>query len=297
MASPEGISAEAAFPQPGAWSRLGREARRSPATVVGGLLLLVHLVMAIFGPWLAPSPYGELHMIHTLEAPSAAFPFGTDAFGRDVFSRVLWGARGTLALAAASTILAGLLGSVIGIAAGFYRGWLDEVLMRVMDGLMSLPSLLLAMLVLTTLGSSPMNILMSIAFVFMPRTARVVRSGILSIAATDFVEAARALGAGNFRIMWHELLPNAWTPIIVETSIRFSYAILLATSLGFLGLGVQPPYPDWGLMINEAINFLAAAPWMAIFPSLAISTAVVGANLVGDRLRDVLTGATAEEVL
>jgi peptide/nickel transport system permease protein len=160
--------------------------------------------------------------------------------------------------------------------------------MRIMDGLLSFPSLLLAMLILSTLGSNRINLILGIALVFTPRVARVSRSVALGLRGLEFVEAAKVRGESAFYIITREMLPNAWPPIIVEATIRFSFAILLAASLGFLGLGVQPPAPDWGLMVSEARNFLQLAPWLAIFPSIAISSAVIGANLFGEGIRQVL---------
>jgi peptide/nickel transport system permease protein len=200
----------------------------------------------------------------------------------------MWGARGTLVLATVSTLLGVGLGVVVGMVGGFYRGFLDEVLMRLVDALMALPALLLAMLLLTTVGANPAYVALGIAVVFMPRSARVVRGVALRLAASDFIDAARVRGERGAYILFHEMLPNAWAPITVELTIRFAYAILLATSLGFLGLGAQPPAPDWGLMINEALPFLSQAPWLAILPAAAISSAVVGANLLGDGLREAL---------
>jgi peptide/nickel transport system permease protein len=235
-------------------------------------------------------------MVHVLEPPSREFWAGTDQFGRDQWSRVMWGARGTLALATVSTILGVGLGVVVGMVGGFYRGLLDEVLMRIMDALMALPALLLAMLLLTTVGASPVYVTLGIAVVFMPRSARVVRGVALALAASEFIDAARVRGERGPYIVFREMLPNAWAPITVELTIRFAYAILLATSLGFLGLGAQPPAPDWGLMINEALPFLSQAPWLAIVPAVAISSAVVGANLMGDGLREALALRHAGEV-
>jgi peptide/nickel transport system permease protein len=157
-----------------------------------------------------------------------------------------------------------------------------------MDALMALPSLLLAMLILTTVGSNPVYVVLAIALVFIPRSARVVRGVALSLAASEFVDAARVRGESAAYIIFREMLPNSWAPIIVELTIRFGYAILLIASLGFLGLGARPPTPDWGLLVNEALPFLSQAPWLAILPAIAISTAVVGANLVGDGIRDAL---------
>ncbi len=260
----------------------------SPAGGTGAVLLAIHLGLAVFGPALAPYPFAQFNILHTLEAPSRAFLGGTDQYGRDQLSRVMWGARSTLALATASTLLGVGLGVVVGMLGAFYRGLVDELLMRVMDALMALPALLLAMLLLTTVGADPVYVALGIGVVFMPRTARVVRGIALSLAAAEFIDAARARGERGLYIIFAEMLPNAWAPIIVELTIRFAYAILLATSLGFLGLGAQPPAPDWGLMVNEALPFLAQAPWLAILPAAAISTVVVGANLLGDALSDVL---------
>jgi len=260
----------------------------SPAATAGALFLAVHIGLALLGPALAPYPYTEFHIAHGLEPPSRQFLGGTDQFGRDQLSRVMWGARGTLAVAAVSTVLGVTMGVVVGMVGGFYRGVLDEILMRIMDGLMALPGLLLAMLILTTLGPSPIYVVLGIAVVFMPRSARVVRGVALSLAASEFIDAARVRGESAGYIIFREMLPNARAPIIVEATIRFAYAILLATSLGFLGVGAQPPAPDWGLMINEALPFLNQAPWLAILPAIAISTAVMGANLLGDGLQEAL---------
>jgi peptide/nickel transport system permease protein len=182
-------------------------------------------------------------------------------------------------------VLGEALGVTVGLVGGYYRGVVDEVLMRTMDALMAFPSILLAMLILTSLGHSPVYVVVGISIVFMPRAARVLRGLVLSLASSEFVDAARVRGERGWYILFRELLPNAWTPIIVDSTIRFSYAILLATSLGFLGLGAAPPSPDWGLMINEALPFLNQAPWLALLPALAISSAVVGANLLGDGIQ------------
>jgi peptide/nickel transport system permease protein len=262
--------------------------RRSPAILLGALLLALHLGLALLGPTLAPYGFAQMQVLHTLEPPSRTFLAGTDQFGRDQLSRVMWGTRRTLAVAMISTTLGVALGVAVGMVGGYYRGWVDEVLMRLVDALMALPALLLAMLILTTLGSSPVYVVLGIAVVFMPRTARMVRGVALSLGQAEFVDAARLRGESGAYVILREMLPNAWAPIIVESSIRFSYAILLATSLGFLGLGAGPPTPDWGLMINEALPFLDQAPWLAVLPALAISSAVVGANLVGEGIREAL---------
>jgi len=267
----------------------------SPTAAVGTALLAIHVGLAVFGPALAPRHFARFDILHTLEPPSRAFWGGTDQFGRDQLSRVMWGARGTLLLATACTILGVGLGVIVGMVGAFYRGLIDEVLMRIVDALMALPALLLAMLVLTTVGANPVYVALGIGVVFMPRSARVVRGIALALASSEFIDAARARGEHGLYIIFAEMLPNAWAPIIVEATIRFAYAILLATSLGFLGLGAQPPAPDWGLMINEALPFLAQAPWLAILPAAGISSVVIGANLLGDALREALALRGLEE--
>jgi len=256
--------------------------RKSPDLVIGAALLLLHMTLIIFGPFATPYPYTEFHMTDALKAPSLQYWFGTDQFGRDVFSRVVYGAHGTLLLSTAATALGVGLGVAIGMAVGYRGGRVDEFVMRIMDGMLSFPSLLLAMLIMSSLGPSRMNVIIAIMIVFIPRSTRVLRSVTLGLKNLEFVEAAKVRGESAFWVITRELLPNALGPIVVELAIRLSFAILLSTSLGFLGIGVQPPEPDWGLMVSEGRQYLQTAPWLMFFPALAISTAVIGANLFGD---------------
>jgi peptide/nickel transport system permease protein len=266
-----------------AWLGAG-SLRATPDMLIGGLLLLVHLALVLVGPYVTPYPYTEFHMADALQAPSWQYWFGTDQFGRDVFSRVVYGARGTLLLAASATALGVGLGVAIGMTVGYHGGKLDEVVMRIMDGLLSFPSLLLAMLIMSSLGPSPVNVVIAIMIVFVPRSTRVLRSVTLGLKSLEFVEAAKVRGESAFYVITRELLPNAAGPIVVELAIRLSFAILLSTSLGFIGIGVQPPAPDWGLMVSEGRKYLQTAPWLMLFPALAISTIVIGTNLFGDWL-------------
>lgn len=276
--------------QPAAWRWLVRLCQ-SPAGLIGLLIIGTYVIFAIFGESIAPYSYTEQNYSHTLQAPSAEYWFGTDQFGRDIFSRVLVGSRNILLLAIFATGLGLILGISVGLSAGYYGGMIDEVLMRLMDIMLSFPSLLLALLILSTLGSNLINVIIGIGIVFMPRVARVVRSVVLSIKTKEFVDAAKVRGESAFYIMTQEILPNATAPIIVESSIRVSYAILLGASLGFLGLGVQPPAPDWGLQVSEGRQFILTAPWVVLFPSLAIASLVVGVNLLGDGIRQVIETA------
>jgi peptide/nickel transport system permease protein len=248
---------------------------------------------AALAPVLAPFSPTEFHIEDKLQGPSATYWFGTDQYGRDLFSRVLYGGRSALLIASAATALGLLLGGAIGMAAAYYGRAVDEALMRTADAMLSFPSLLLAMLILTMMGPSLRNLVVGIAVVFAPRVARVMRSVVLSLRNKEFVEAARLRGESGLYIMGREILPNALAPMVVEGSIRISYAILLVGTLGFLGLGVQPPSPDWGLAVSEARNFISVAPWLVLAPSAAIATLVVGVNLLADGLHRAVDPASA----
>jgi peptide/nickel transport system permease protein len=264
-------------------------AERWPLSLVAGAVVVgVFVLFAAVGPWVAPYDVETFHRKDALQAPSAAYWFGTDRYGRDVFSRVLVGSRTTVSMALAGT-LAGLAGGLlIGLVSGYAGGRLDELLMRGMDVVMSFPSLLLALLVVAMLGASTVNAVVSIGVVFTPRVARVVRSAALGVRTAEFVEAAQVRGERGAYIVFREILPNLWPPIIVEGSIRMSYAVLLSVSLSYLGLGAQPPTPDWGLMVSKERAFLVLAPWVVLFPAGAIVALIMGVNLLGDGLRDTL---------
>lgn len=263
-----------------------------------GLVLLVPLIVAsLVGPYFTPHDPTETHLMDKFEGPSAEYPMGTDHLGRDLLSRVMIGGRTSLFLGVSATMLGLLLGIPIGLGAGYAGGRIDEAIMRLMDALMSFPSLLLALLILTTLSSSIWNAILAIGIVYAPRLARVVRGSTLSVKEEEFVQAAKARGESHTYIMFGEILPNIWSPIIVEGSIRIGFAILVGTSLSFLGLGAQPPYPDWGYMIAQARNHLWSTPWFLIWPSLALGATVIGFNLFGDGLRDVIDPQVGGEQL
>jgi peptide/nickel transport system permease protein len=275
------------WPFTAVWERIVRLSK-IPTALAGMIIVVIFVVMAILGQAIAPYTHTQFHLEATLQSPSAQFWFGTDQYGRDIFSRVIVGSRNIMVMAALSTALGMVLGTTVGLIAGYRGGMTDELLMRLMDVMMSFPSLLLALLILSTLGPALINVIVAIAVVFTPRVARVVRSVVLSIKNQEFVDAARVRGESTFYILTQEILPNATGPIVVEASIRISYAILLGASLGFLGLGVQPPSPDWGLQASEGRNFILAAPWIVLFPSLAIALLVVGVNLLADGLGQMI---------
>lgn len=264
---------------------LFRLALRTPAGRIGLPIVLLHLTLALIGPWLAPYPATEFHVEYQLEGPSSQFWLGTDQFGRDILSRVMSGARSIIGISVAGAALGIVLGTLLGMSSGYKGGKTDEVVMRVADGLMSFPSLLMALLILTSLGASGVNIVLTIGVVFVAPIARVMRSSMLALKTLEFVESARMRGESEAYIIFREILPNALPVLAVEASVRLSYAILLASSLGFLGLGVQPPSPDWGLMISESRRFIVNAPWVALAPAGAVASLVVGVNLLTDGIR------------
>lgn len=273
------------------WRRL----QRTPSTLVGLLIVLFFLFMALFGPLVAPYGYAEQQIAVRQQPPSLAHLFGTDLFGRDVLSRVLVGSRDIFVLSGTGTLVAVLLGLTVGLFSGYYGGLLDEGIMRLMDVLLSVPALLLAMLLLAMVGPSQLNVVIVVALLYIPMVSRVVRSVVLDLKTKEFVEAAKVRGESSLYIMFREILPNAWPPLIVEAAARFSYSIFLIASLGFLGLGVQPPSPNWGLMVAEARDSYALAPWTLLFPSAAISLLIVGISLMSDGLRRLLRpGITGE---
>jgi peptide/nickel transport system permease protein len=278
---------------PRRWRRL----LATPSATIGGVILLAYLLLAVVGSAIAPYPPLEFHYQDTLKAPSGTYLLGTDQFGRDILSRVLAGTRSIMLIAFGATALGVVAGTLVGLTAGYYGGKIDETIMRVADGLMSFPSLLLALLILTTLGSSLGNIIIGVAITFVPRVARIIRSVALDIRTQPFVQAAQARGERAPYIIAREMLPNAMPAIIVESSIRVGYAILIGASLGFLGLGVQPPTPDWGLMIYEGRSMIQSAPWLVLGPAVAISTLVIAANLFADGLSRVLDSSERMEEL
>ncbi|HTP59840.1 MAG TPA: ABC transporter permease [Spirochaetia bacterium] len=265
---------------------LGR-LRRNPAALGGTIVFVFFLLMAVFGPLVAPYGFEAQNIANRLRPPSVAHLLGTDQYGRDILSRILVGSRDIFLLSGSGTLLAALIGVSLGLFSGYYGRLWDEALMRVLDVLLSFPPLLFALLLLATVGPSPVNLLIVISVLYVPMLARLARSMVLDLRSKEFVEAARVRGEQDFAILFREILPNAAGPILVEVSVRFSYSIFLVASLGFLGLGVQPPSPDWGLQINEARSFFATAPWILLFPAGTISLLVVATNLMTDGLRQV----------
>lgn len=249
-------------------------------------VIALYLLVALFGEAVAPYSPTAFNLTSVLRPPSAEHLFGTDGFGRDVFSRTLAGARSILGLAAAATLLGVGTGWLLGASAGYVGGFIDEATMRAVDVLLALPGLLLALLIMTSAGSSPSRVLVSIAIVFVPKAARIARAATLPIRALGFVDAAKMRGDRWFVVVTREIIPNLRAELTVELCLRFAYALLLISSLGFLGFGVQPPAPDWGLMISDSRNFVSVAPWMMLFPAVAIGLIVVAVSSLADAVTD-----------
>lgn len=265
-----------------------RAALRDPRVLVGGVLMVALTIMAVFADQLAPHDPNLQNLTNRFASPGDGFLLGTDLYGRDMLSRLLIGGKFSLLVGVVSTVLGGVLGSVLGMIAGFVRGVFDVVLMRLTDALLAFPTLLLALIIVATLGPSMTNLIIAIALAVIPRFVRIVRGAVIEVAALDYVTSARVVGARPARILRLEVLPNITSPIIVTTSFMLATAILVEASLGFLGLGIQPPTPTWGNMINEALPRVRLTPIGAIYPGVAITIVVLALNLLGDGLRDIL---------
>ena len=259
----------------------------APRAALGVFLVALAAIAALGAPVLAPFDPNLPDFAATLSPPSIQHPFGTDDLGRDVFSRILHGAKASLFVGFASVAGALVLGVGMGLVAGYFGRWADAVLMRVMDVVFAFPSILLALAITAVLGPSLGNAILAIAVVNLPIFARIARAQTLVVRALDFVEAKRALGFGAANILARTIAPNIMAPVIVQGSLLFAAAIITESYLSFLGLGVQPPTPTWGNMLRSAIGFLDLAPWLAWFPGVAIFLTVLGFNLVGDALRDL----------
>lgn len=270
------------------WKRSLRPLIDNPLTIAGGVLILVMVALAFSANLVAPYDPLDIAVSGALKGPSLAHWFGTDRFGRDVFSRVIYGSRISLWVGFTSVAAATVIGTLVGLVSGYFGGWLDHLSGRVMDVIFSFPSLLLAIAIAAVLGPGVNNAIIAIVIVYAPLFSRVARASVLAERGKDYIDAARVAGGGHARILRLHILPNILSPLIVQVAISISQAILVESYLSFLGLGTQPPSPSWGTMLNEGKNYLESAPWASVFPGLAIMAAVLGFNLLGDGLRDIL---------
>lgn len=272
----------------GPWLEAWLSFKKSKSALVGSAIVLFFVLIAIFGPLFAPQGINDQNLSLRLQPPSAEFWFGTDDLGRDVFSRILHGARISLTVGLAAVLISAVAGSFLGIIAGYYGRWVDTIISRIFDIMLAFPSILLAIAVVSILGPSLQNALIAIAIINIPSFGRLIRSRVLSIKEEEYIHAAKATGMKNSRILWNHILPNSMTPVIVQGTLSIATAIIEAAALGFLGLGAEAPQPEWGKMLADARMFLLNAPWAMIFPGLAIMLTVIGFNLMGDGLRDAL---------
>ncbi len=267
---------------------VGRQFVRNKAAVVGLVLIALFLTTALLAPYIAPYDPAVIDLKSRLEGPSRQHWLGTDELGRDVFSRIIIGARITLVITMGAVGLALAIGSFMGLVAGFYRGRVDTLVSRIIDVLMAMPGFLLAIAIIATLGVGTTNVILAVGIYSIPAFARIARGSTLAAREQDYILAARALGASSRRIMLRHIVPNIVPPLIVQATLRLATAILSASSLSFLGLGPQPPTPEWGAMLSTARNFFTSAPMLVVFPGLAILLVALGFNLMGDGLRDSL---------
>jgi peptide/nickel transport system permease protein len=268
--------------------RTGISWRRHALLAAGGLLVVVVLLAALFAPAIAPySPY-DLDVTKMLQGPTLEHWFGTDEVGRDVLSRTIFAARISVEVALVAVGVGLIGGTIIGVVAAYTGGLVDLGMMRCMELLFSFPAILLAVVLMASLGTSILNAMIAIGIIFIPGFARLARASTNSVLREQYIEAARTIGMGNLRILTREILPNVVTPLLVEAAVAFAYAVLLESALSFLGLGAQPPEPSWGNMLNTGRGFMAQAPLLSVIPGMAMFLCVLGFNLLGDGLRDVL---------
>ena len=271
------------------WYKIKRLCQRYPLGAIGSFIVFLVVFAAIFADVVAPYDPTQTNAKMSLSPPGTDMLFGGDMMGRDVLSRIIHGARISLAVGIGSTLLGGIIGTIIGLMCGYFMGWFDLFIQRIIDMMQALPLLVMALVMAASLGPSLENTIIAISIPLVPQVARVIRSNVLSLREMPFVEAARSVGMSHSRIAFRHILPNTLAPLIVLGTAQLGSAILTEASLSFLGLGVPEPYPSWGRMLSEsAAEYVRVAPWLVIFPGIAISAAVFGANLMGDAVRDYL---------
>lgn len=266
------------------WKRL----KRNKMAMFGLVIIVILFITAIFADFIAPYSYDEQDLLNMFQTPSKEHIFGTDEFGRDIFSRVVYGARISLKVGFVAVTISLIIGGIIGALAGYYGGILESVLMRGMDILLAIPQILLAIAIVAALGPSIINLMVAVGISSIPGYARLVRASVLTIREQEFIEAAKASGSSDIRIIFKHILPNSMAPIIVQATIGVAIAILTAAGLSFIGLGIQPPTPEWGSMLSGGRSYIRDFPHMTLFPGIAIMITIFALNLLGDGLRDAL---------
>lgn len=272
----------------GPWKDAWRSFRKNKSALVGMGIVVFFILLATMGPFIVPEGINDQKLNLRLSAPSSDHWFGTDDFGRDILSRVVLGAKISLTIGFSAVVLSAVFGSFLGIIAGYYGRWIDTIITRIFDIMLAFPSILLAIAIVSILGPSLQNALIAIAIINIPNFGRLIRSKVLSVKEEEYIVAAKAIGMKDSRILVRHILPNSFSPVIVQGTLSIATAIIEAAALGFLGLGAQAPQPEWGKMLSDARIHLMNAPWTMIFPGLAIMLTVLGFNLMGDGLRDAL---------
>lgn len=274
--------------RPNKWLVFYRKLRKNKLAMVGGYIIIFYFLVAIFAPLLAPHDPYQVDLVNKLKKPSLEYLMGTDDKGRDVLSRLIYGTRLSLSVGFVAVFIGAFFGIILGLLAGYYGKWIDAIIMRVVDVLLAFPGILLALGIVSALGPGLINVMIAIGIFSIPMFARIVRGSTLSVKKLEYIDAIRSLGASDARIIFLHIFPNVVSPIIVQASLRLATAILTASGLSFLGLGAQPPLPEWGAMLSNGRDFLFNVPTLALFPGLAISTLVIAFNIFGDGLRDAL---------
>jgi peptide/nickel transport system permease protein len=262
--------------------------RKSPLAMFGLTVLIILVLLAVFADVIAPYSYSKQNLAHMFETPSRQFPLGTDEFGRDILSRLIYGARISLQVGFIAVSIALIAGGMLGAVAGYYGGWIDNAIMRVMDVLLAIPQTLLAIAIAAALGPGLFNLMIAVGVSDAPNYARIVRSSVLSIREMEFIEAAHAVGSSDLRIILKHILPNSMAPIIVQATLGVAFAILNAAGLSFIGLGIQPPYPEWGAMLSGGRQYIRDYPHLTLYPGFSIMITILALNFLGDGLRDAL---------
>ncbi|MFW6029869.1 MAG: ABC transporter permease [Halanaerobiales bacterium] len=270
------------------WRKFNKKKTNSVALII----LTIIIFAALFAPYIAPYGPMEMNYNYVLGSPNSDHIFGTDSMGRDIFSRIIYGSRISLNVGLISMSISSGIGLILGLIAGYYSGLIGAVIMRLMDMMLSLPGFLLAMAIIAVLGPDLRNVMIAIGIASIPTFTRVVRAVTLSVKENEYVQSARALGASDFRIILHHIIPNILAPVIVLATLRVAVAIIMAAGLSFIGLGAQPPTPEWGAILNDARQYIRDAWWFPLFPGLSITITVLTINIIGDALRDILDPKT-----
>lgn len=272
----------------GAWAEIWYSLRRNHRAMLGLAFIILLVVMAVFADWIAPYGMKEQNLANALQFPNADHWLGTDDLGRDILSRIIYGTRISLTVGVSAVVVALIVGGILGVLAGYYQGWIDTLIMRFTDVLLSIPSILLAIAIVASLGSSLRNLVIAISIANVPIFARVIRSGVISIKEQEFIEASKALGANDGRIIFKHIIPNIMSPIIVQSSMGVATAILSVVGLGFIGLGLEASVAEWGTMLNSGRGYIRTHYYLTLYPGLVIMLTVLSFNLLGDGLRDAI---------